>query len=76
MVPTNLKPRFFSALDRASEAGVDVGISLTMLGSAIYNGVQAWRRYQRHRTRMMKIQAYYESCLNPQLITPSESLIE
>ncbi|WP_416379394.1 hypothetical protein, partial [Escherichia coli] len=23
-----------------------------------------------------KIQAYYESCLNPQLITPSESLIE
>ena len=26
-------------------------------------GVQAWRRYQRHRTRMMKIQAYYESCL-------------
>ncbi|MCA6722978.1 intracellular growth attenuator family protein, partial [Vibrio alginolyticus] len=49
---------------------------LTMLGSAIYNGVQAWRRYQRHRTRMMKIQAYYESCLNPQLITPSESLIE
>ncbi|MCO1627513.1 intracellular growth attenuator family protein, partial [Escherichia coli] len=46
------------------------------LGSAIYNGVQAWRRYQRHRTRMMKIQAYYESCLNPQLITPSESLIE
>ncbi|MFY3501019.1 hypothetical protein, partial [Escherichia coli] len=22
------------------------------------------------------IQAYYESCLNPQLITPSESLIE
>ncbi len=49
---------------------------LTMLGSAIYNGVQAWRRYQRHRTRMMEIQAYYESCLNPQLITPSESLIE
>ncbi|MCK3279894.1 intracellular growth attenuator family protein, partial [Escherichia coli] len=33
---------------------------LTMLGSAIYNGVQAWRRYQRHRTRMMEIQAYYE----------------
>ncbi|WP_375144309.1 IgaA/UmoB family intracellular growth attenuator, partial [Escherichia coli] len=31
---------------------------LTMLGSAIYNGVQAWRRYQRHRTRMMEIQAY------------------
>jgi len=25
---------------------------------------------------MMEIQAYYESCLNPQLITPSESLIE
>lgn len=43
---------------------------LTMLGSDIYNGVQAWRRYQRHRTRMMKIQAYYESCLNPQLIHP------
>lgn len=47
---------------------------LTMLGSAIYNGVQAWRRYQRHRTRMMKIQAYYESCLNPQLITLPKAL--
>ncbi|EFG1226509.1 intracellular growth attenuator protein IgaA [Escherichia albertii] len=49
---------------------------LTMLGSAIYNSVQAWRRYQRHRIRMLKIQEYYESCLNPKLLTSSESLIE
>ncbi len=27
------------------------------LGNAIYNGVQAWRRYQRYRTGMMEIQA-------------------
>ncbi len=34
---------------------------LTMLGSAIYNGVQAWRSYQRHRTRMMEISAYLKA---------------
>ncbi len=48
---------------------------LTMLGSAIYNGVQAWRRYQRHRTRMMKIQAYYESCLNPHYLSTTLLLL-
>ncbi|MFP1484384.1 hypothetical protein ACLB1S_28160 [Escherichia coli] len=32
-----------------------------MLGSAIYNGVQAWRSYQRHRTRMMEISAYLKA---------------
>lgn len=48
---------------------------LTMLVSAVYNGVQAYRRYQRHRTRMMEIQAYYESCLNPKLIASPDSLI-
>ena len=58
-------------------AGISEGVMNQSLGVEFYsNGVQAWRRYQRHRTRMMKIQAYYESCLNPQLITPSESLIE
>ncbi|EBK2138172.1 intracellular growth attenuator family protein, partial [Salmonella enterica subsp. enterica serovar Enteritidis] len=41
----------------------------------LYNGVQAFRRYQRHRTRMMEIQQYYESCLNPKLISAPESLI-
>ncbi|CBG91120.1 intracellular growth attenuator protein IgaA [Citrobacter rodentium] len=50
-------------------------LMLTMLTSTVYNGVQAFRRYQRHRTRMMEIQQYYESCLNPKLIASSESLI-
>ncbi|EMX9181518.1 intracellular growth attenuator protein IgaA [Citrobacter sedlakii] len=50
-------------------------LMLTMLVSAVYNGVQAFRRYQRHRTRMMEIQAYYESCLNPKLIASPDSLI-
>ncbi|QMI03606.1 intracellular growth attenuator protein IgaA [Citrobacter sp. RHB25-C09] len=48
---------------------------LTMLASTLYNGIQAFRRYQRHRTRMMEIQQYYENCLNPKLIASPESLI-
>ena len=34
--PTNLKPRFFSALERASEAGVVVGISASVAAWEIY----------------------------------------
>ena len=48
---------------------------LSMLGCAIYNSVQACRRYQRHRSRITEIQEYYESCLNPTLIEDPESLI-
>ncbi|SQB36989.1 Intracellular growth attenuator protein igaA [Citrobacter koseri] len=43
-------------------------LMLTMLGCAAYNGIQAFRRYQRNRTRMAEIQEYYENCLNPKLI--------
>lgn len=50
-------------------------LMLTMLACTLYNGVQAFRRYQRHRTRLMEIQQYYESCLNPKLISAPESLI-
>ncbi|MCU3616316.1 intracellular growth attenuator family protein, partial [Enterobacter hormaechei subsp. oharae] len=41
----------------------------------VWNGYQAVRRYQRSRTRLAEIQAYYENCLNPKLISSSESLI-
>ncbi|HEM6742032.1 TPA: intracellular growth attenuator protein IgaA [Citrobacter farmeri] len=50
-------------------------LMLTMLACTLYNGVQAFRRYQRHHTRLMEIQQYYESCLNPKLISSPESLI-
>ncbi len=50
-------------------------LMLSMLGCAIYNSVQAFRRYQRHRSRITEIQEYYESCLNPTLIEDPESLI-
>ncbi|MBA4713794.1 MULTISPECIES: intracellular growth attenuator protein IgaA [Citrobacter] len=50
-------------------------LMLSMLGCAIYNSVQACRRYQRHRSRITEIQEYYESCLNPTLIEDPESLI-
>lgn len=50
-------------------------LMLTMLVSSLYNGIQAFRRYQRHRTRLMEIQQYYESCMNPKLIASPESLI-
>ena len=50
-------------------------LMLSMLGCAIYNSVQAFRRYQRHRSRIAEIQSYYESCLNPTLIDDPESLI-
>ncbi|MBJ8926548.1 intracellular growth attenuator protein IgaA [Citrobacter sp. FDAARGOS_156] len=50
-------------------------LMLSMLGCAIYNSVQAFRRYQRHRSRIAEIQEYYESCLNPTLLEDPESLI-
>lgn len=55
-----------------------VGTSLlliAMLACIVWNGYQAVRRYQRSRTRLAEIQAYYENCLNPKLISSSESLI-
>ena len=55
-----------------------VGTSLlliAMLACIVWNGFQAVRRYQRSRTRLADIQAYYENCLNPKLISSSESLI-
>nr|HEE1332342.1 intracellular growth attenuator family protein [Klebsiella pneumoniae] len=45
---------------------------LSMLGCMAYHGVQALRRYQRHRQRMEEIQKYYESCLNPVLLPASD----
>lgn len=50
-------------------------LMLAMIVSAVYNGLQAFRRYQRHRTRMADIQEYYESCLNPRLTVSPENLI-
>ncbi|CAM3231403.1 Intracellular growth attenuator protein igaA [Klebsiella spallanzanii] len=42
---------------------------LTMLGCMAYHGIQAIRRYQRHRQRQEEIQKYYESCMNPVLLS-------
>ena len=42
---------------------------LVMLGCMGYHGIQAIRRYQRHRQRQEEIQKYYESCLNPVLLS-------
>ncbi|EGT0676084.1 intracellular growth attenuator protein IgaA [Citrobacter braakii] len=50
-------------------------LMFSMLGCAVYNSIQAFRRYQRHRSRITEIQSYYESCLNPTLIDNPESLI-
>ena len=55
-----------------------IGTSLlliAMLACIVWNGYQAVSRYQRSRTRLAEIQAYYENCLNPKLISSSESLI-
>lgn len=55
-----------------------IGTSLlliAMLACIVWNVYQAVRRYQRSRTRLAEIQAYYENCLNPKLISSSESLI-
>ncbi|EPY2117687.1 intracellular growth attenuator family protein [Enterobacter hormaechei] len=55
-----------------------IGTSLlliAMLACIVWNGYQAVRRYQRSRTRLAEIHAYYENCLNPKLISSSESQI-
>ncbi len=49
-------------------------LMLTMIVCAVYNGVQAIRRYQRNRSRLAKIHDYYDSCLNPVLIPSPDKL--
>jgi len=49
-------------------------LMLVMVACCLWNGVQALRRYQRHRMRMAEIQKYYESCVNPVLIASPETL--
>lgn len=41
-------------------------LALVMTGSVIYNVFQLCCRYQRNRTRIEKIQHYYENCFNRQ----------
>ena len=48
-------------------------LMLAMMVCAIYNGIQALRRYQRHRERLADIQKYYESCTNPVMISAPDS---
>ena len=50
-------------------------LMMAMLTCIFWNGFMALRRYQRSRTRLAEIQQYYENCLNPKLISSSESLI-
>ena len=50
-------------------------LMIAMLACIFWNGFMALRRYQRSRTRLAEIQQYYENCLNPKLISSSESLI-
>ncbi len=47
-------------------------LMITMIICTLYNGVQALRRYQRHRERLAEIQKYYESCTNPVLLSNPE----
>ena len=49
-------------------------LMLAMIVCAVYNGVQAIRRYQRNRSRLAKIHDYYDSCLNPVLIPSPDKL--
>lgn len=44
---------------------------VSMLVCALYNGIQALRRYLRQRSRINEIQKYYASCINPVLL-PSQ----
>lgn len=44
-------------------------LMLAMIVCTIYNGIQALRRYHRHRERLTEIQKYYESCINPVLLS-------
>ena len=50
-------------------------LMMAMLACIFWNGFMALRRYQRSRTRLAEIQQYYDNCLNPKLISSSESLI-
>ena len=47
-------------------------LMLAMIVCAVYNGIQALRRYHRHRERLADIQKYYESCTNPVLLSAPE----
>lgn len=49
-------------------------LMLAMLACSAWNGIQAIRRYQRHRMRMADIQKYYEDSLNPMLLTSADLL--
>ena len=44
---------------------------VSMIVCALYNGIQALRRYLRQRSRISEIQKYYASCINPVLL-PSQ----
>jgi hypothetical protein len=49
-------------------------LMLAMLACFAWNGIQAIRRYQRHRMRMADIHKYYEDSLNPVLLTTTDLL--
>ncbi|WP_330985000.1 MULTISPECIES: intracellular growth attenuator family protein [Enterobacterales] len=49
-------------------------LMLAMLVCFVWNALQALRRYQRHRMRRAEIQKYYDSCINPVLIPPTDAL--
>lgn len=50
-------------------------LMMAMVVCALYNGVQAFRRYLRHRSRIAEIQKYYASCINPVLIPSPDNLM-
>lgn len=50
-------------------------LMMAMVVCALYNGVQALRRYLHHRTRIPEIQKYYENCINPILIPSPDNLM-
>jgi hypothetical protein len=49
-------------------------LMLAMLACFVWNGIQAIRRYHRHGMRMAEIHKYYESSLNPVLLTSPDLL--
>lgn len=49
-------------------------LMLAMTLCAIWNGIQALRRYHLHKMRQHNIHRYYESCMNPMLI-PSPNVL-
>ena len=48
---------------------------LAMIVCSLYNGIQAIRRFHRHRSRLADIQNYYDSCLNPTLIAAPDNIL-